>query len=72
MAFGRRPDRRRLLVASGALALVGGDRSAVDIPVNQLRDPAIFEERGRTYLLYAVSGERGIAISELSGALNRD
>jgi hypothetical protein len=32
--------------------------------VNQLRDPAIFEEDGRTYLLYAVAGESGIAIAE--------
>jgi hypothetical protein len=33
--------------------------------VNQLRDPAVFEEDGRTYLLYAVAGESGIAIAEL-------
>ena len=33
--------------------------------VNQLRDPAIFEEDGRTFLLYAVAGESGIAIAEL-------
>jgi hypothetical protein len=33
--------------------------------VNQLRDPAIFEEGGRTYLLYSVAGERGIAIAEV-------
>jgi hypothetical protein len=33
--------------------------------VNQLRDPAIFEESGRVYLLYAVAGESGIAIAEL-------
>jgi hypothetical protein len=33
--------------------------------VNQLRDPAIFEEDGRTYLLYAVAGESGIAIAEI-------
>lgn len=33
--------------------------------VNQLRDPAIFEENGRIYLLYAVAGEQGIAIGEL-------
>ena len=33
--------------------------------VNQLRDPAIFEEAGRTFLLYAVAGESGIAIAEL-------
>ena len=32
---------------------------------NQLRDPAIYEEDGRSYLLYAVAGERGIAIAEL-------
>jgi len=32
---------------------------------NQLRDPAIFEENGRVYLLYAVAGESGIAIAEV-------
>lgn len=41
-------------------------RSAINTEVNQLRDPAIFEEHGRTYLLYAVKGERGIAIGELT------
>lgn len=35
--------------------------------VNQLRDPAIFEEAGRVFLLYAVAGESGIAIAEVSG-----
>lgn len=35
-------------------------------PVNQLRDPAIFEDENTTYLLYTVAGERGIAIAELS------
>ena len=33
--------------------------------VNQLRDPAVYEEDGRTYLLYAVAGESGIAIAEV-------
>ena len=33
--------------------------------LNQLRDPAIYEENGRTYLLYAVGGESGIALAEL-------
>ena len=33
--------------------------------VNQLRDPAIFEEVRGTYLLYAVAGESGIAIAEI-------
>jgi hypothetical protein len=35
--------------------------------VNELRDPAIFEDDdGRTYLLYSVAGESGIAIAELT------
>ena len=34
-------------------------------PVCQLRDPAIFEEEGGVWLLYAVAGEYGIAITEL-------
>lgn len=33
--------------------------------VNQLRDPAIYEEAGRTFLLYAVAGESGSAIAAL-------
>ena len=33
--------------------------------VNQLRDPAIFHDGAKTYLLYSVAGESGIAIAEL-------
>ena len=33
--------------------------------VNQLRDPAIFEEGDHVYLLYSVAGESGIAIAEV-------
>ncbi len=40
-------------------------RSVAYGPVNQLRDPAIYEENGRVYLLYAVAGESGIAIAEV-------
>jgi len=43
-------------------------RGWVDEPVRQLRDPAIFEEEGRAYLLYTVAGESGIAIAELQAA----
>lgn len=32
---------------------------------NQLRDPSIFVENGRTYMVYAVAGENGLAIAEL-------
>lgn len=50
----------------------GGDRAAepsrrgaVNEPVNQLRDPCIFEEDGRVLLLYATAGESGIGLAEL-------
>lgn len=33
---------------------------------NALRDPAIFEENGRTWMLYAVAGESGIALAEVT------
>jgi acetylornithine/succinyldiaminopimelate/putrescine aminotransferase len=33
--------------------------------VNQLRDPAVYEEAGVTYLLYAIGGESGIAIARV-------
>jgi hypothetical protein len=61
-----------VVVLEPELAYEGGDlprapsrRGLVREPVCQLRDPAIFSEADRTYLLYAVAGERGIAIAEL-------
>jgi hypothetical protein len=33
--------------------------------VRQLRDPAVFKEGGKTYVLYSIAGESGLAISEL-------
>ena len=47
------------------LPLAKSARSFAPGPVNQLRDPAIYEEDGRIYLLYAVQGESGIALAEL-------
>ncbi len=41
-------------------------RGPVHDRVHQLRDPCVFEAEGRTYLLYSVAGERGIAIGELA------
>jgi hypothetical protein len=46
--------------------LVPSDPGVVRVPVNQLRDPAIFKEGERIYLLYTVAGEQGIAIAELT------
>ena len=57
-----RPER----VWEGAAAPVQPSlRSTAYGTVNQLRDPAILEDEGRTYLLYAVAGESGIAAAEL-------
>jgi hypothetical protein len=39
----------------------------VDEPARELRDPAIYREANRTYLVYAVAGESGLAIAELRG-----
>lgn len=51
----------------GNLPLEPSQRGAIHQPARQLRDPAIFEQDGRVYLLYAVAGESGIAVAELSG-----
>lgn len=40
-------------------------RSTAYGQVNQLRDPAVYEEDGVVYLLYAVAGESGIAIARV-------
>jgi hypothetical protein len=40
----------------------GGD---IEGPAHQMRDPAVFEENGRTWLFYTICGEQGIAAAEL-------
>jgi hypothetical protein len=50
----------------GDLLRVPSVRGLIMEPVCQLRDPAIFCEGDRTYLLYTVAGERGIAIAKLT------
>jgi len=47
--------------------LEASERGGAPGRVHQLRDPCIFEEGGKTYLLYSVAGEYGIAIGELTG-----
>ncbi len=39
-------------------------RGAIFERVRQVRDPGIFQEDGKTYLLYSVAGEYGIALAE--------
>jgi hypothetical protein len=61
-------ERRNARIGSGCtsrLALDPSRRGNVMVPVRQLRDPGIYREGGRTYLLYSVAGEHGIGIAEL-------
>ena len=44
-------------------------RSVAPGHVNQLRDPAVFDDGDRLFLLYAVAGESGIALAELDPGL---
>jgi hypothetical protein len=41
------------------------DAGDIKGPAQQLRDPAIFQEDGKTYLFYSICGEQGIAAAEL-------
>ena len=45
--------------------LVPSARGPIEYPVNQLRDPCVFEDGDDVYLLYGVAGEQGIAISRV-------
>ena len=42
-------------------------RGEINRLVRQLRDPCVYEEDGRTYLLYCGGGESGIGIAEVLG-----
>lgn len=44
---------------------VASRNGAIHQPAWQLRDPALFEEGDKVYLLYSVAGEHGIAIARL-------
>jgi len=47
------------------LALKASKFGAVHEQVNELRDPAFFQEKDKLYLLYSVAGESGLAIAEI-------
>ena len=38
----------------------------IEGPAQQLRDPAIFEDSGKTFLFYSICGEQGLAAAELT------
>ena len=47
------------------LALAASQRGWAPERVRQLRDPGIYEEDDRTFLLYSIAGEAGIAAAEI-------
>jgi hypothetical protein len=49
----------------GSKPLKPSKRGLEKTSVRQLRDPALFVDEGRTFLLYSVAGEQGIAIAEV-------
>ncbi len=51
----------------GDLPPVPSKPGAVNGPVNALRDPCVFEDGARSYLLYAGAGESGIGLAALTG-----
>ena len=65
------PRKRRILRPecrpTSVPSLPNGPSEAGDVkvPVRQMRDPAIFEEGGRTFIFYSICGEQGIAAAEL-------
>ena len=50
----------------GDLPLAPSERGSIHERVCQLRDPGIFTEEGRTYLLYSVAGEAGLAMANIN------
>ena len=47
------------------LDLAPSERGWAPQPVRQLRDPGIYRQDSRTFLLYTVAGEHGIALAEI-------
>jgi hypothetical protein len=44
---------------------VPSEPGEIEGPARQLRDPAVFEENGKTYLFYSFCGEQGLGAAEL-------
>lgn len=49
-----------------AMPIAPSEAGDIKGPARQLRDPAVFEEDGRTFLFYSFCGEQGIAAAELT------
>ncbi|MEM7091601.1 MAG: hypothetical protein AAF567_01260 [Actinomycetota bacterium] len=60
--LGLRPERSW---EGSDVDLIASRRGAVDEFVNQLRDPCLFDDDGRTFLLYACGGESAIGLASI-------
>ena len=49
----------------GDLTVEPSLRTEITVRKRQLRDPAVFQDHNKIYLLYSVAGEHAIAIAEL-------
>ena len=58
--------RPELAYEGGGRPLRPSQSGAVHEPVNELRDPALYREEGRTWLLYSGAGESSICGAELT------
>jgi hypothetical protein len=47
------------------LPLLPSERGSIHERVRQLRDPGLFTEADRTYLIYSIAGEAGLALAEI-------
>jgi hypothetical protein len=47
------------------LAIAPSEVGDVEVPVRQIRDPALFEDGGRMFLVYSTCGEQGLAGAEV-------
>jgi hypothetical protein len=57
---------RPTLAYEGANYAIGASDKGSATNVNQVRDPYILEDGGKTYLYYSIAGESGIAVAELT------
>ena len=66
MLADHRDEQATLSFLHAHVAERGHEAETTPFTVNQIRDPAIYEEGGRVWLLYAVKGEGGLGIAELT------
>jgi hypothetical protein len=59
-------DSARRKTTSAWTSVAPSEVGDVEVPVRQIRDPALFEEQGRTVLIYSTCGEQGLAGADIT------